>query len=207
MNDIPKWNEFYKIEGAPEYPSNFAQYCLPKISKDGILLDMGCGNGRDSIFFKQNGIVVIGMDNSNEAIIILTERNITCFPYDFTKLPRTWQPPMFGEIHTVYYRFSLHAVSHKAAVRSLFWTYEQLAEGGKVMIEVRSIKDDLFGMGNSIGKTGFVYGHYRRFVNKLELEHELETIGFNIVESKEGRGLAPHKDEDPVVVRVIGVKQ
>ena len=45
--------------------------------------------------------------------------------------------------------------------------------------------------------------HYRRFINLEELINELEEIGFKILFQIESKGLAPYKDEDPVIIRAV----
>ncbi len=40
------------------------------------IMDIGCGNGRDSIYFSQNGLEVTGVDASEEAISYLNQYNM-----------------------------------------------------------------------------------------------------------------------------------
>ena len=48
------WNNFYKKKIIPDYPSNFAKYCLKNfIKKNYNLLEIGTGNGRDAIYFSK----------------------------------------------------------------------------------------------------------------------------------------------------------
>ena len=39
---------------------------LPLISKEGCILDLGCGSGRDSYYFKQKGYKIVAVDGSKE---------------------------------------------------------------------------------------------------------------------------------------------
>lgn len=39
---------------------------LPFIKKEGLILDLGCGSGRDSYYFKQNGYQIVAVDGSKE---------------------------------------------------------------------------------------------------------------------------------------------
>ena len=39
---------------------------LPLIKKEGLMLDVGCGSGRDSYYFKQNGYQIVAVDGSKE---------------------------------------------------------------------------------------------------------------------------------------------
>lgn len=45
--------------------SNYEKF-LPYIKKEGFILDLGCGSGRDSYYFKQQGYHVVAVDGSKE---------------------------------------------------------------------------------------------------------------------------------------------
>ena len=51
------WEQYYSINKEPFQPSSFAREVIQNISKNSTLLDVGCGNGRDSIFFANNSII------------------------------------------------------------------------------------------------------------------------------------------------------
>ena len=46
--------------------------------RGGAVLELGCGNGRDSLFFLQNGLRVTGVDASDNAIRQLQKDTIGC---------------------------------------------------------------------------------------------------------------------------------
>ena len=52
------------------YPSSIARIFFRRFApgEDSRLLDIGCGEGRDSVFFASNGYSVTGFDSSNAAI-------------------------------------------------------------------------------------------------------------------------------------------
>ena len=47
------WDKFYSEKKAPVKSSSFAKFSLRfiKDKKNDILIDVGCGNGRDTLFF------------------------------------------------------------------------------------------------------------------------------------------------------------
>lgn len=51
--------------------SEFYNEFCPLIKPGGKILDLGCGTGRDSLFFKNQGFDVLSMDNSEEMISIV----------------------------------------------------------------------------------------------------------------------------------------
>ena len=61
---IKYWDNFYKKKKLTLKPSKFAIFCK-KILKNykGTLYDIGCGNGRDSIYFNKNNIVFFVTSN------------------------------------------------------------------------------------------------------------------------------------------------
>ena len=51
------WNKFYKKKLAVNKPSNFAIFIYKFLKKKKTkIVDVGCGNGRDLIFFKKKKI-------------------------------------------------------------------------------------------------------------------------------------------------------
>ena len=62
------WDEYYKKDAAPSFPSPFAEYVANKLSTKQNILEIGCGNGRDSKFFSSKGHHVTGLDRSGKAI-------------------------------------------------------------------------------------------------------------------------------------------
>jgi 2-polyprenyl-3-methyl-5-hydroxy-6-metoxy-1,4-benzoquinol methylase len=62
------WDEYYKKDAAPSFPSPFAGYVANKLRTKQNILEIGCGNGRDSKFFSSKGHHVTGLDRSGEAI-------------------------------------------------------------------------------------------------------------------------------------------
>ena len=75
LSDI--WNKVYISDTSffGDDPSNFALECYKELKKHGAkkILDLGCGQGRDTIFFASNGIEVIAIDSSKVAIDALSK--------------------------------------------------------------------------------------------------------------------------------------
>ena len=51
-------------------PSNFGLDCYKEFKRNGVkrILELGCGQGRDAIFFASNGIEVVAIDLSQIAV-------------------------------------------------------------------------------------------------------------------------------------------
>jgi SAM-dependent methyltransferase len=207
MTDRPYWNAFYRASHPDiEVPSTFASWCMSLLVPGGRLVEFGCGNGRDALFFARNGMQVIACDQSEVAIqgLIANQSSNDGVPTflacDFTCLA----DGQLGALNVVYSRFTLHAVTRTEASAALGWAARNLAQNGLLLLEVRSVKGDLFGKGEMREKDAFVYnGHYRRFVRMDELSAELLELGFTIQHAIESAGLAIHNDDDPVVIRMV----
>jgi SAM-dependent methyltransferase len=200
------WEEFYAKHGAPSEPSSFAQYCLPMLEKGSVLFELGCGNGRDAIYFLRNQIRVWACDSADFPIRELNEKwseHIKIphrfFCADFTNLPVA---EFARKIDCVYSRFTLHAINANAANRALKWASEVVKPDGLLMIEARSIKDPLYGRGRMVERDAFIFHHYRRFIRLNELVQQLEEMGFCIDEALESDNLAILGNDNPVLLRV-----
>lgn len=72
------WDDVFTSTGAffGDEPSQFATESLDLFQKNGVhsLLELGCGQGRDSFMFAQNGIDVTGLDYSKSAVDEVNEK-------------------------------------------------------------------------------------------------------------------------------------
>jgi ubiquinone/menaquinone biosynthesis C-methylase UbiE len=207
MTDRPYWDAFYRAAHPDiEAPSTFATWCLPLLAPESRVIEFGCGNGRDAIYFARHAQQVIACDQSEIAIESLSAREYpgcihrpTFVVCDFSRLA----DGQFNTVDVVYSRFTLHAVTQAEATAALAWAWRNLRSGGLLVVEVRSINGDLYGKGEPRERDAFVYnGHYRRFVRLDELTAELSNLGFTIEQAFESAGLAVHKDDDPVLIRI-----
>jgi predicted SAM-dependent methyltransferase len=106
----------------------------------------------------------------------------------------------------VYCRFVLHAMTQAEEEKMLFEAHDRLRPGGCLYLECRSINDPLARLGEVISPTERIHGHYRRFIILDELRQRLEKAGLNVDHAIESTGLAPYRDEDPVVIRIRASK-
>lgn len=199
------WDVYYKKHKDPNSPSPFALYIKDYLKKGQSLIEMGCGNGRDSLYFSNElGLNVTAVDQASDEIDYLhsnyANRNIVFVSEDFSKLN------IDKKFDKVYSRFTLHSIDKSAELRVLKWAFKHINQNGHLFIEVRSVNDDLFGKGKKIAENSFVTDHYRRFVNKEKLVEEILKLGFEVIHQVENRELAVYKDENPVIIRVIAEK-
>ena len=203
------WNRFYKAEH-PDIaePSSFARYSAEYLKPSSMIFEIGCGNGRDSLFFARLGMAVHASDASTIAIEHLRKKfsreRWQDVPYWIARPMEELDDRHARDLDAVYMRFVLHAVPAEIASRGLAWAARNIKPEGLVLIEARSVLGSLYGRGIAAERDAFFQdGHYRRFIRRSELTDELVSLGFEIESVVERDGLAIHEDDDPVVIRVV----
>lgn len=202
--DYQYWNDYYKKNIAPNEPSKFAKDIMSYLEEGKIMIELGCGNGRDAIFFARNKINVIAIDQSQDVINSLKNKildeNIKFISDDFIKTKILQE----NKFDYVYSRFTIHSISEEQEDILLDRVYNILKEKGMFFIEVRSVKDDIYGLGEKVGRNTYIYNkHTRRFIVLEELINKLKVIGFKIVIANESKNYAVYKNENPIVIRII----
>ncbi len=200
------WEQFYSGDTQVFYPSEFAKSVLPQLTSGWDILDVGCGNGRDSIFFANHGMNVTAVDRSQEAILHIKkqEQKIHAVCGDFAVAP-VFTAERYDSIYS---RFFIHALTAEQELALLERCYVAIRQGGKLFIETRCTEDELCGVGERISDTEWVLdGHYRRFVIPEQLTARLSSIGFTHIQSICARGFAPFGNVDPVILRITAEKE
>lgn len=207
IDDNKYWNDFYK-EKHTDISSNtlFAEYIFNHwIDKQKTVLECGCGNGRDSLYFGKKGLYVVGVDASKAAINYIKNDVPTCkfICGDFINSLNIYEQ----HYDICYSRFTIHAISLEQELVLINNIHKNLNTNGLFCIEVRSIHDELYGKGKQVGKDSFIYNnHYRRFIKMEELLTRLMDVGFRIKYAEENTGFAPFDNTDPQIIRIVACK-
>lgn len=212
--DKEYWNQYYKKNYNNKEiinPSSFALFCQNNYYNDSEkkIMELGCGNGRDSLYFARQGHTVYAIDQSNS---INLERNLEksdkyqiklnmivsdFIKYDYTKIEK---------VNVIYSRFTLHAISLEDEEILLSKIIKKLDYGGIFCIEARTIKDPLYGIGNHISDTTYETDHKRRFIDAMEFISKIMNVGFSLKYFIESNGMSVYKNDDPVLMRLIAIK-
>lgn len=202
--DTAYWNLFYASNPEIEEPSLFAKYVYDMLEEDKTMLELGCGNGRDSIYFSQK-VDVTAIDASDRAIAELNEiyggkAGIRFLCDDFVCAAALYQ----SQYDYCYSRFTIHAINEEQERDVITNVRRALKKDGLFFIEVRSIHDELYGKGKSAGRNAYIYnGHYRRFIVLEELVDTLSENGFTITYAKEDVDFAPFGESNPPIIRIV----
>jgi len=198
------WNKFYKKNFKILRPSPFAKFVLKKINKDKkTLLDVGCGNGRDTIYFVRNKVKSFGFDCSKQAINLnikkLSQKKVF-FCKDICRPIKKKNNKLYDYI---YARFFLHSIDLNQEKNFFSNCKKILDKKGKIFLEFRTIKDPIFKSGRKISRYEYFTDHYRRFIDVELFENRVKRFGFIIEYKKSGINLAKFKKENPHVCRII----
>jgi len=207
--DIDYWNEYYRHNAASvdNRPSEFAKYIESEFlyeKNPAHILELGCGNGRDSLFFLSKGHRITAIDESNVAIESLnriTNSNSVAFICDdFVKSKVFYQK----KYDCIYSRFTLHAISEEQEDELLDNARAALNSDGILAIEARTTNDELYGKGIELENSAFFYNeHYRRFIDVKTFRNKLENLGYDIIYLEESSGFSRTQNSDPVLMRCI----
>ena len=198
------WNKWYKKNNAPLSPSSFAEFCLNYISEGDRIIDLGCGNGRDSVFFGHNGFDITGVDYSE--IAISHNKRMNALPNINFQVADFANMGNLSKFTCMYSRFSLHAVNILTEKKLIQWCSDNLLSKELFLLEARSTKDPLRKQGKQISPTETYTDHYRRFLDYDETQSYLKETGFKLIYSVETDGLAKYKDDNPVIIRIVAEK-
>ena len=188
MTDNLYWDSFYKKKIITTDPSNFCTTILDffKDHKNLNILDAGCGNGRDSyaLATKHNVVGIDICNNKNKDI-----DNCKFEIADFCNYNKT-------NFNLVYSRFTFHSITNEKHNEFL----KSINKHCYLCIEARSDKDkDSYRF--------FGNEHYRNFINLDYLKTILKKNNFKILLLEEKNDVAIYKNENPICIRVICIKE
>lgn len=194
-------------------PSSFAEFVSNNLInpwamqlEDASLIELGCGNGRDAIFFANLGVSVTAVDQATNGIEkkLVTSGKLGRLPIsiieddfvngDYTK---------GSKFDIVYSRFTIHSISSNDEDILIDRLPEMLKNNGIICIEVRSDRDPLCGVGEYLGDGVYLTDHHRRFISSKKLVAKLLKNNFSLLFFDERSGLSVYKDDDPVLIRLI----
>ena len=203
------WNLFY-IKKTKDKPSTFAKYIKKNFlnKKKGKLIDLGCGDGRDTFYLSHSNIKTLGIDKSQiikkkNNKLATTNRNKKIY----FKSTSVVSPSMLklGKFEYVYSRFFLHTISEKSQKKLFSNILTKITKKNSLcFFEFRTIKDQMYNLGLKQSKYERITDHYRRFIDvkkfvKLDYIHK----NFKIIYLIERKNLSIHKKDNPVVCRIV----
>ena len=209
--DKEYWNKFYKKhlgDNSISQKSSFATFCQEEFFKykSFKIIELGSGNGRDSIYFAKCNHNVIAIDQSTVALNIEKKNlpnnisnNLIGKADDFI----TEDYSIYGDIDIFYSRFTIHAIGKDEEQIIIQKVYNHLNQGGLFCIEVRTTKDSLFGIGKYMGDNTYFTDHSRRFIDSNIFLKDVLNLGFKLKYFIEKNNLSIYREDNPVLMRII----
>ncbi len=203
LNDY--WDDYYRRQATPVIPSQFAVFTACEFPNINTVIDIGCGNGRDSFFFAAHKKSVIGLDASAEAIRTCQQMNrvttvdkLKFIRADIRGLTETVFPLVESDSAPIllYSRFLIHAVSAAQQEQLLASAATLLHRfSGVFAVEFRTKRD--------IHLKKHTAEHYRRYVDPHEFREQCVANDLAVSYFVEGTGFAKFKGDDAHVARFI----
>lgn len=201
------WDQFYsstqKINLQP--PSQFAAFVASEYGNYPMFIDVGCGNGRDTLFFAQLGHSTVGIDASDSAISLCLQsipgdqknkhlfivRDVMDLPDDLELINAIGSNPK-----VIYSRFFLHAIDEAEESAFFDFAFKIAKPNDIIAIEFRSHLDQ--------STPKITQAHYRRYINPdLLISNVLNEYPASLEYLASGLGMAKYKQDDAHVARIV----
>ena len=180
---IGTWDKVYSSDSAffGEKPSDFAQMCFRDFNKHRVktLLELGCGQGRDTIFFASKGLDVYAIDSSKIAIENINQKirgkNISLNLKHFEA--RQTLPFSNSYFDTIYSHMFYNMSFTDEELGFLFTESSRvLKNSGLLYFSVRSDNDFLYNKGKKIDSNIYeINGFQIRFFTKEQIKSFLSN--------------------------------
>jgi len=206
------WANFYEHTHFDK-GSTFFGLLAERSDTPAAVVDIGCGDGRDSFAFAATGRQVLGLDRSHIAVrhaaskaeqMGLADR-MTFLGVDVSDVPAI-RAALTDAVNAspdapvlFYLRFFLHSITAEVQA-GLLEVIESCARPGDMLAaEFRTDQDE--------ARLKVHQKHYRRYQNGPAFGATLRRDGFELLHEEEGTGLSPYGAEDPHLYRVIAQRR
>jgi hypothetical protein len=202
------WNEYYdSLKSTNEMrmpPSQFAAFCRVELMQLNInqLTEIASGDGRDSIFFAQQGLHVLTSDKSDAAFDLLTKRASLCDRLSVAKIDAVDgvipAPDFRSQLAAYYARFFIHTLDEKQLLRFFKNLSKVMHQSDYFFTEYRNEKDEALDKATP--------KHFRNFFTTDYITAIANENHLKCVYEVEGRGFAKWGVDDAFVTRQIYIK-
>ncbi|MGI8419404.1 MAG: class I SAM-dependent methyltransferase, partial [Candidatus Levyibacteriota bacterium] len=181
------WNNLHQEDKAKlEEPTTFAKEVQQILHTKVKILELGCGSGKDAIFFAEQGNTVVASDFS-DVLIAKNKKEYPLSELTFQTIDISKKMPFQNnEFDIIYSRLSLHYFADKTTKNIFKELHRILKPSGFLCFICKSIKDPLYGKGKKVEEDMFEdNGHIRHFFSE-EYAKECLTGLFKITKLESG---------------------
>ncbi|GAA2985134.1 hypothetical protein JCM13580A_03290 [Streptomyces drozdowiczii] len=196
------WNAKHRTYRGKDWirrPTLFAQEVIDRFPPSADVLDAGCGQGQDSVYFAAAGHRVTAVDHSDFALANFPDgsaRRVTAsladFPYPFAD----------ASFDVVYAHLSVHYFDLPTTRRIMTEFRRLLRPGGLLCLMVNSVDDPEHGEGTQLGPDYYELepGDRKRYFSRRTLHDLTGDLFLPYLLEQHGR---THKDPHQAFVRLI----
>ena len=192
------WNKYYTESKKILPNSNFAEFTKKYLQKEESLIDIGCGDGRDSVFFSKQNIFTTGVDFSNLAIEKNTKLENFYLKFEHLNLNDIQSYENFFDY--AYCRFLFHAINVDIENSLFIWFKQNIKK--MIFIETRVQEESTVKKEND---------HFRRYFREEDFLNKILKHRFKILYSETSTNFSKYKKvynvtdltHDPLLLRVV----
>tara|TARA_X000001036_G_C20508457_1_gene736986 strand:- start:317 stop:952 length:636 start_codon:yes stop_codon:yes gene_type:complete len=192
------WNNYYSTNNKVLPHSDFSSFVSENLNTNSTLIDIGCGDGRDSIYFSDKKIITTGVDISEKVINKNKEYENEYLNFEVLDLENI--NSITKKFDFAYCRFLFHAISEDIENQLLEWFGENI--NSRIFIETR-IKDTK--------QIVITENHYRRYFEEQYFVNKVQKAGFKVLFNQTSRSFSQYKkiynvkdvNHDPLLLRMI----
>jgi len=197
------WDEYYAARATTRrpLPSQFATFVAGELDRPHHVVELGCGNGRDAIFFASYGHEVTAVDGS-EAAVAGCASLAEALGENATFIRSAIDDPTLADRlvesdgpKALYARFFVHAITDGEEEVFLDLAAKVTRPGDVLAVEYRTVRDQV---GAKETET-----HFRRFVVPATFQARALERGFEVTYAVEGFGFAKYRHDDAYVARTL----
>ena len=141
------------------------KYGFDMYDENSPFLDLGCGNGEDTKWLKQNNFEVVSCDFAPSSIERVKSINKNAFVFDMRK-KESWKTFKDNTFSYVIADLSLHYFNEKTTNMILKEIKRILIPNGKLIARVNAVNDTVFGAGDGIEIEPNFYRNTERGIDK-----------------------------------------
>ena len=207
MNETSYWSRIYSgeitddkltLEHSPfsDWASEQLRRLSLPASKEVTILDIGCGNGRDTYYLGSLGYTVVGIDS---AVCPQNKDTATFQQHDALHIP----DDLLRQANAIYVRFFLHALT--AEQQNQF--FKRLSFCCKpstfILFETRSLNDPMAKLGTLLSENENFTTHYRRYQSVDDISHSSELCKLDVLQCDEVFNASPSLNDNPSLLRGV----
>ncbi len=205
------WEEWWTKtddEGWDDTASLFAQFAVSYFPKEGRLLELGAGLGKDTRYFAKHGLFVVSTDFSDKALDISkwesTMQKIMNIEYQNVDI-KNHLPFKDGEFDVVYAHAVLHYFSHDVTDQIFSEIHRVVKDGGVFATLLKSKEDPEISESLKLHENFYQtpQGIVERFFSVEEVQAETNGLFKPVVMDASEQ---THETENATFIRYIGIK-